>query len=79
MGSAFGRASYLQLIQYDSHFTSGFQNRQHFLRKLGVNSEFQAARNIVGHSAFVNAIFHLAVEEKRGEAVGAKSGLGAPK
>jgi hypothetical protein len=50
-----------------------------FFRKLRSNSESQAARNIVGRSAFVNAIIHLAVEEKRGEAVGGKSGLGALK
>jgi hypothetical protein len=53
-------------MYYDSHFTGGFQNKTRFLRKLHMNSEFQAARNIVGHSAFVNAIFHLAVEEKIG-------------
>ena len=66
-------------MYYDSHFTDGFQNKTNFLRKLGVNSEFQAARNIVGHLGFVNAIIHLAVEEKRGAAVGAKSWLGALK
>ena len=66
-------------MYYDSHFTDGFQNKTNFLRKLGVNSESQAARNIVGHLAFVNAIIHLAVEEKIGAAVGAKSWLGALK
>jgi hypothetical protein len=64
---------------YESHFAIGFQNKSHFPKKLHANSEFQAAGNIVSHSAFVNAIIHLAVEEKRGEAVGAKSGLGALK
>ena len=40
----------------DSQFTPRFQNKSHFLRKFRVNCELQAMRNIVGHSAFVNAI-----------------------
>ena len=66
-------------MYYGSHFTVGFQNKTHFLRKLGMNSEFEAARNIVGQLAFVNAIIHLAIEEKIGLAVGAKLWLGALK
>jgi hypothetical protein len=44
-----------------------------------VNIEIEAARNIVGQQAFVNAIIHIAIEEKRGEAIGAKLALGALK
>ena len=47
---------------YDSHPRSGFQNKPHFFRKLGGNSELEAARNIVGHSVIVNAIIRLAAE-----------------
>jgi hypothetical protein len=53
---------------YDSQLTGRFQNKFRYLRKLRVNCELQAARNIVGHSAFVNAIIRLAVEENGGAA-----------
>ena len=50
---------------YDPQLTRRFQNKFRFVRKLQANCELQTARNIVGRSAFVNAIIRRH-EIKRG-------------